>query len=443
MAEDGASPPPDEPGPKPSANKRASKANATYTEMITAAIIDLNDRTGSSTPAITSWIASHYPKLKVKNTTVGGKIRPLVQSGYLVRAKSSFKLSAATRESLRKAKAAKANKKKEGAGGGSGAGGAKKDRGLDQISRVRKHLGLLPLVSNHHIFDDLTQIIAAHAVTPLTRDALSADRPKKKRRTGGGKKSQAAGNVDPAAVAAAMQSGTAAGGANASMMRGSARAKSAYNFYQDTIKATIRKEQPGISMPDLRKGMMARWNAMAAEEKKPYEAQGAVAREVFNQMQTANKTTAAAAAAAAAATETAAAAAPAPAAVSTSAGSSAQATTTVVSPLQASSTLGAGEMAPARSNGSAGIAIGGSSGPLASADSAALLDEPSGDLGPLEPTGGGPDISTGEEEAAGLSGRISPQHTVGATGSELSGMAAGLGDSLGGQEDGASMLGGE
>ena len=35
------------------------KANATYTEMITAAILDLNDRTGSSAPAITSWIAKH------------------------------------------------------------------------------------------------------------------------------------------------------------------------------------------------------------------------------------------------------------------------------------------------------------------------------------------------------------------------------------------------
>lgn len=259
------------------------KANATYTEMITAAILDLNDRTGSSTPAITSWIAKHYPKLKVKKTTVGSKIRPLVQSGYLVRAKSSFKLSASTRDQLRKAKVAKVkstNKKKEAAGA------AKKDRGLDQISRVRKHLGLLPLVSNHHVFDDLTQMIKEQIVAPVTRDAVSAaDRPKKKRRTGGGKKAQPAATVNPSAVAEAPQPGDKKRTPNASMMRGSGRAKSSYNFYQDSVKATIRKEQPGISMPDLRKEMMARWNAMSTEEKQPFEAQGAVAREQFSQMQ--------------------------------------------------------------------------------------------------------------------------------------------------------------
>lgn len=258
------------------------KANATYTEMITAAILDLNDRTGSSTPAITSWIAKHYPKLKVKQTTVGSKIRPLVQSGYLVRAKSSFKLSASTRDQMRKAKVAKVNKannkKKEAAGA------ARKDRGLDQISRVRKHLGLLPLVSNHHVFDDLTQIVKEHAVAPVKRDAaIAADRPKKKRRTGGEKKAQPATTLDPSATAE-LQSGDKKG-TSASMMRGSSRAKSSYNFYQDSVKAAIRKEQPGISMPDLRKVMMARWNAMSTEEKEPFEAQGAAAKEVFSQMQ--------------------------------------------------------------------------------------------------------------------------------------------------------------
>lgn len=262
------------------------KANATYTEMITAAILDLNDRTGSSAPAITSWIAKHYPKLKVKKTTVGAKIRPLVQSGYLVRAKSSFKLSASARDQLRKAKAAKtnkANKKKEVAVA------AKKDRGLDQISRVRKQLGLLPLVSNHYAFDDLTQIVAEHAVSPVTRDAvISANRPKKKPRTGGGNKSQPEANADPSADTAAVQPGVV-GTPNASIMRGNGRAKSAYNFYQDSVKVTIRQEQPGISMPDLRKEMMARWNAMTTEEKEPFEAQGAAAKEMFGHMQSANK----------------------------------------------------------------------------------------------------------------------------------------------------------
>ena len=268
------------------------KANATYTEMITSAILDLNDRTGSSAPAITSWIAKHYPKLKVKKTTVGAKIRPLVQSGYLVRAKSSFKLSAATRDQLRKAKVAKernkANKKKESAGT------AKKDRGLDQISRVRKHLGLLPLVSNHHVFDDLTQVIAEHSVSPVRRDAEKpADRPKKQRKTSGGKKAQPVGSVSPTAVAAAMQPGTAAmPTASMSLMRGSGRAKSSYNFYQDYIKPTIRKEMPGLSMQELRKEMMARWNAMSAEEKEPFERQGAMARELKSQMQAASKSAA-------------------------------------------------------------------------------------------------------------------------------------------------------
>lgn len=267
------------------------KANATYTEMITAAILDLNDRTGSSTPAIASWIAKHHPKLKVKKTSVGAKIRPLVQSGYLVRAKSSFKLSASTRDQIRKAKVAKANKanrKKEGAAA------SKKDRGLDQISRVRKRLGLLPLVSNHHIFDELTQVVAEHTVEPVVRDAtVGDDRPKAKRQTGRVvKKTKPAGNVDATAVAAAMQSG-AVGMSNVSMMRGAGRAKSAYNFYQDSVRANIRKERPRISMPDLRKEMMARWSAMSAEEKEPYEVQGAVAKELFNQMQAEDKSAAA------------------------------------------------------------------------------------------------------------------------------------------------------
>ena len=263
---------------------RTSKASATYTDMITSAIVDLNDRTGSSTPAITQWIVKKYPKLKVKNTTVGGKIRPLVASGYLERHKSSFKLSAATKDTLRKVKAARTSKKKDGPGGG-----GRKDRGLDRLSRVRKHLGLLPLISDHTLFEENTQSIAEHEVAPAARDDLTAAAPpKKKRRTGGAKKpAGGAGRVpkagDPAAGAAA------SGGGGGGMMRGSARAKSAYNFYQDSVKATIRREQPGIGMAELRKEMMARWSALSVEERAPYEQQGAVAREMFNAMQAETK----------------------------------------------------------------------------------------------------------------------------------------------------------
>ena len=274
---------PTEPAPKSGggSKSRGSKANATYTEMITNAIVDMNDRTGSSTPAITQWIVKNYPKLKVKATTVGGKIRPLVASGYLERHKSSFKLSTTTKDTLRKAKAATASKKKNGTGGG-----GKKDSGLDRISRVRKHLGLLPLISDHTIFEENTQAIAEHAVSPAGRDDLAAAPPKKKRRTApkkaAGRASAAGGN--PAAGAAVAGAGSSGGGGGG-MMRGSARAKSAYNFYQDSVKATIRREQPGIGMADLRKEMMARWSVLSVDEKAPYEQQGAVAREMFNAMQ--------------------------------------------------------------------------------------------------------------------------------------------------------------
>ena len=135
---------PDAPAAKPAKKRRApkkkadgapskrSKANATYTDMITMAIQALNNRKGSSTPAITAWIGEQYPKLKVKKTTVGAKIRPLVDSGYLIRVKSSFLLSSATKDALRKAKAAA--KKADGGGGGGGGGGGARRRSPRRIA---------------------------------------------------------------------------------------------------------------------------------------------------------------------------------------------------------------------------------------------------------------------------------------------------------------------
>lgn len=71
------------------------------------------------------------------------------------------------------------------------------------------------------------------------------------------------------AVAEALQSSDKKGTPNASMMRGSGLAELSYNFYQDSVKATIRKEQPGIS----------------TDEKEPFEAQAAAAKDVCSQMQ--------------------------------------------------------------------------------------------------------------------------------------------------------------
>ena len=213
----------DAPAAKPAKKRRApkkkadgapskrSKANATYTDMITMAIQALNNRKGSSTPAITAWIGEQYPKLKVKKTTVGAKIRPLVDSGYLIRVKSSFLLSSATKDALRKAKAAA--KKADGGGGGGGGGGApaisQKDRGMATDLRVRKHLGLLPLVSDHQDFDDLTEVTPGHAVAPVSRDALPSPRAKKRRRSvpakGAGESGAAAPDPDAVQPGAAAQ----------------------------------------------------------------------------------------------------------------------------------------------------------------------------------------------------------------------------------------------
>jgi hypothetical protein len=41
----------------------SSSANKSYFDLAKEAIVDLKDRTGSSLPAIKSWIQSKYPKM--------------------------------------------------------------------------------------------------------------------------------------------------------------------------------------------------------------------------------------------------------------------------------------------------------------------------------------------------------------------------------------------
>ena len=98
------------------------------------------------------------------------KIQALVKIGYLVRNKSSFKVSTGTKDALRKAKnATKKDKDKDKVKLKSSL-----DASLDRNTRVLKYLGLIPLVSNHPRYEDCTEPVVSSPVQPVPRESLPA-----------------------------------------------------------------------------------------------------------------------------------------------------------------------------------------------------------------------------------------------------------------------------
>ena len=94
-------------------NNRKLTTGPTYKSLITAAIVGLAERTGSSQPAIEKFIMANYPELSYKRFMLRTTLKRNVKSGYLTQVKASYKLSAATKDALKKAakkteKAAKA-----------------------------------------------------------------------------------------------------------------------------------------------------------------------------------------------------------------------------------------------------------------------------------------------------------------------------------------------
>ena len=94
-------------------NNRKLTTGPTYKSLITAAIVGLAERTGSSQPAIEKFIMANYPELSYKRFMLRTTLKRNVEGGYLTQVKASYKLSAATKDALKKAakkteKAAKA-----------------------------------------------------------------------------------------------------------------------------------------------------------------------------------------------------------------------------------------------------------------------------------------------------------------------------------------------
>ena len=129
------------------------------------------------------------------------------------------------------------------------------DSGLDRRTRVLKYLGLLPLVSNHPNYEQLT-IAAASDSHPVKRERLP---------------------IPPALRSPSVQSSSAPSqqpAGNTLLTRAGElrlpRSKSALNYFQDVVRSSIRAENPGLSMPELRQKMMETWKEMSDQEKAPY-----------------------------------------------------------------------------------------------------------------------------------------------------------------------------
>mmetsp|Transcript_13861 Transcript_13861/g.23423 ORF Transcript_13861/g.23423 Transcript_13861/m.23423 type:complete len:317 (+) Transcript_13861:334-1284(+) len=78
-----------------------------YDEMVKAAIVALNERTGSSVKAIAKYLAANYKLPENYKKTLGTQLKKLTASGKLVKVKASFKLS----DEFKKAKKPKAAQK--------------------------------------------------------------------------------------------------------------------------------------------------------------------------------------------------------------------------------------------------------------------------------------------------------------------------------------------
>ena len=106
--------------PDPRTQYRMPTTGPNYKSLITAAIVALAERTGSSQVAIEKFIMANYPELSYKRFVLRTTLKRNVESGYLTQVKASYKLSAATKDALKKAakkaeKAAKAATTKKAA----------------------------------------------------------------------------------------------------------------------------------------------------------------------------------------------------------------------------------------------------------------------------------------------------------------------------------------
>ncbi|XP_019621886.1 PREDICTED: histone H2B.6-like [Branchiostoma belcheri] len=108
---------------KPKAAPKAPAAHPPTTAMITAAVEELKDRTGSSVPAIKKYIAANYKfDVEKKAHFIKRALKALVEKGTLVQVKGtgasgSFKINVAAKKAAEKAakKAAKKPAKKPAA----------------------------------------------------------------------------------------------------------------------------------------------------------------------------------------------------------------------------------------------------------------------------------------------------------------------------------------
>jgi hypothetical protein len=263
--------------------KKGGKSNVTYQEMITRAIVDMNDRHGSSAMAITKWIGQQFPNFDVKRTQVSKKITALVKSGYLARVKSSFKLSASTKDAMRKAKEQKRKGKDKGKGPKLK---STMDSSLERRSRVLKYLGMLPLVSNAWAYEETTLPLPAAAYEPVPKDMLPRPPPRsrsisrsqspgkssKLKRVGveggqgQGASASGGGGVSPSASSSSSGGGAGRPRPSSLLTRNGdvriPRSKSALNYFQDSVRASYRRAHPGIGMPELRQRMMDEWLRM-------------------------------------------------------------------------------------------------------------------------------------------------------------------------------------
>ena len=84
-------------------------AKKSYIQLATEAIKSIADRTGSSAQAIKGYITTNYPAVKFAPHLLRAALKRGVESGKLVKVKSSFKLSSAAPKA--KKPSAKAPKK--------------------------------------------------------------------------------------------------------------------------------------------------------------------------------------------------------------------------------------------------------------------------------------------------------------------------------------------
>lgn len=94
-----------------------SKGSVSYFTLVHEAIVELNDRTGSSFPAIMKFLKSRHPELEELNpnslqNSVNGAIKTGMKEGKLLRVKASFKINKDWLNKEKNAFKSRENKKK-------------------------------------------------------------------------------------------------------------------------------------------------------------------------------------------------------------------------------------------------------------------------------------------------------------------------------------------